>query len=235
MNANTAIQWTEVTWNPITGCDKISLGCKNCYAETLANGRMQAMVNPRYANGFTLTCHNDLVDKPRKWRKPRKIFVNSMSDLFHEDVPMDFLSSVFKTMNECPQHTFQVLTKRSDVLLQRSMQLTWSDNIWIGVSVENASYLHRVDDLRKVPAAIRFLSLEPLIGPLHDLDLTGIHWVIVGGESGKNHRPINENWVRDIRDKCTAANVPFFFKQWAGTSPKSLGRLVDGVEWSQFP
>jgi protein gp37 len=158
-----------------------------------------------------------------------------MSDLFHEDVLMDFLSSVFKTMNDCPKHSFQVLTKRSDVLLRKSTQLTWSDNIWMGVSVENASYLNRVDDLRKVPATIRFLSLEPLLGPLPDLDLTDIHWVIVGGESGKNHRPMDENWVREIRDKCIAANVPFYFKQWSGTRPKSLGRLVDGVEWSQFP
>ena len=235
MNSKTAIQWTEVTWNPVTGCTKISPGCKNCYAEILANGRMQAMHNPRYLNGFNVTLHPDLIDLPRHWAKPRTIFVNSMSDLFHKDIPLEFNQSVFKTMNECPRHTFQILTKRSDVLVQRAPHLTWTDNIWMGVSVENDAYLHRIDDLRNVPARVRFLSLEPLLGPLPNLNLTGIHWVIVGGESGKHHRPMDVDWVRQIRDKCIAAQVPFFFKQWSGTRPKALGRELDGVERNQMP
>src|SRR3990172_5943303 len=196
MNSNTAIQWTEVTWNPVTGCDKISPGCKNCYVETLANGRMKAMGNPRYVNGFQLTLHPDLVDLPRHWKKPRLIFVNSMSDLFHKDIPFDFTKKVFETMNTCPQHTFQILTKRSDVLLQHAPHLKWTDNVWQGVSVESQNYVYRVDDLRKVPARTRFIYFEPLIGPIRDLNLKGIDWAVVGGESGPGWRTMDIQWVR---------------------------------------
>ena len=232
---NTGIQWTETTWNPVTGCDKISPGCKFCYAEFMAITRLQPSGNIRYRNGFDLTLHEDLIDLPRHWRNPRKVFVNSMSDLFHRDVPLEFIQRVFTTMNECPQHTFQVLTKRSDVTLQHTSHLTWSENIWMGVSVENQNYTNRIDDLRQVPAYVRFLSLEPLLSPLPNLNLDGIHWVIVGGESGSFHRPLDVEWVRDIRNQCMIANVPFFFKQWSGTRPKSLGRMLDGREWNQYP
>lgn len=235
MNQNTAIQWTEVTWNPVTGCDKVSPGCKFCYAENLATGRMQAMNNPRYRNGFQVTLHHDLLELPRHWKKPRVIFVNSMSDLFHKDIPLEFIQRVFATMIACPQHTFQVLTKRSDILVRHAPHLQFADNIWIGVSVENGQYVQRIDHLRQVPAKVRFLSLEPLLGPLPNLNLDGIHWVIVGGESGVHHRHMDPAWVRDIRDQCVAARIPFFFKQWSGTRPKSLGRDLDGRTWDEMP
>jgi protein gp37 len=197
--------------------------------------RLKAMGNPRYTNGFNLTLQHDLIDEPNHWRKPRLVFVNSMGDLFHKDVPLGFIQSVFETMNDCPSHTFQVLTKRSDILVQHAPQLVWTDNIWIGVTVEDQMQVHRIDDLRQVAAKVKFLSLEPLLGPIPNLDLTGIHWVIVGGESGAGFRPMNIDWARDIRDQCIRAGVKFFFKQYSGVRPKSLGHQLDGVEWHERP
>ncbi len=228
------IQWTETTWNPLTGCDKVSAGCKNCYAATLAK-RLQTMENPRYSNGFKLTLQPDKLQEPLGWKTPKRVFVNSMSDLFHRDVPVEFIESVFKTMNEAHWHTFQVLTKRHERLLELSPGLPWAENIWQGVSVENQDHIHRIDFLRQTSARVKFLSVEPLLGPLPHLNLEGIDWVIVGGESGHGFRPIDEGWVREIRDQCIAADVPFFFKQWAGQRPKRLGRLLDGREWNEYP
>lgn len=239
----TAIEWTEVTWNPTTGCDRISTGCDNCYALTLAK-RLKAMGVEKYQKdgdprtsgvGFGLTVHADALDQPYGWRAPRVVFVNSMSDLFHARVPLDFVRRVFDVIADTPQHTYQVLTKRSTRLRKVADQLTWPENLWMGVSVENAQTLTRVDDLREVPASIRFLSCEPLLGPLDDLDLTGIGWVIAGGESGPGHRPLDPRWVVDIRDKCVQAGVPFFFKQWGGRTPKEGGRELEGEVWSQMP
>lgn len=229
----TNIEWTEATWNPTTGCTKVSDGCKNCYAEKMSK-RLQAMGQPRYINGFKVTLHYDLLDKPLKWKKPRKIFVNSMSDLFHKDVPDEFIFEVFKTMNLAKQHCFQVLTKRPERVVKLADKLKWSPNIWIGTSVESMKVIERVNLLRQVPASIRFLSCEPLLGPLF-LDLEGIHWVIAGGESGPGARPIDEMWVRSIRDQCLEQNVPFFFKQWGGVQKHRTGRLLDGVTWDQMP
>ena len=229
-----SIQVLGDPWNPTTGCTKISAGCRGCYAETMAL-RLQGMKQPRYRNGFKLTLHPDLIDRPREEKKARTYFVNSMSDLFHKDIPLDFIKSVFKTMNECPQHTFQILTKRGDILFQHAPHLTWTPNIWMGVSIEDQRVIDRIDHLRQVPAAIRFLSVEPLIGPLPDLNLDGIHWVLLGGESGPSWRTMDVNWVRDIRDQCIKNNVPFFFKQYAGKNPEKLGRILDGKEWSQSP
>lgn len=228
------IEWTESTWNPVTGCTKISAGCKNCYAATMAK-RLHAMGNRRYKNGFNLTLHHDLIELPLKWKKPRRIFVNSMSDLFHKDVPLDFIKSIFKTMNKAHWHSFQILTKRSDRLLELSPDLPWSDNIWQGVSVEDERVVHRINDLRNVPAKIRFLSLEPLIGPLDNLNLQGIHWVIVGGESGPGARPIKVDWVRSIRDQCLEQDVAFFFKQWGGVQKHRTGRILDDRTWDEYP
>ncbi len=227
------IEWTDETWNPVTGCTKVSPGCKHCYAERMAL-RLQAMGQANYANGFNLTLHPKMLVLPLHWKKPRRIFVNSMSDLFHEDVSAYFIYEVFQTMRRADWHAFQVLTKRSDRL--RSMSsLPWTRNIWAGVSVENADYVHRIDDLRACGAAVKFLSLEPLLGPLPYLDLTGIHWVIVGGESGPGARPMAVTWVRDIRNQCLDANVPFFFKQWGGVNKKRAGRLLDGRTWDEMP
>ena len=234
MSEQTGIEWTDSTWNPVTGCDKISPGCKNCYAARMAP-RLKAMGNPRYTNGFEVTLHHDLVTLPTKWSKPRKIFVNSMSDLFHAEVPLDFIQSVFSTIIAADHHIFQVLTKRPEQALEMSDHLPWPNNLWMGVSVENADYLHRVDTLRQIPAQTRFLSLEPLLGALPDLDLTNIHWVIAGGESGPKARRIEEDWVRDIRDRCENAGVRFFFKQWGGTNKKRSGRVLDGRTWDYFP
>ena len=234
MSAQTGIEWTDSTWNPVTGCNKISPGCKNCYADRMAP-RLRAMGNPRYANGFSVTLHHDLVDLPKRWRKPRRIFVNSMSDLFHEAVPFDFIKSIFDTIEESPRHTFQVLTKRPETALEYACSLQWPDNLWMGASVENQDYVHRIDTLRLIPAKTRFLSLEPLIGPIHDLNLNDIHWVIAGGESGHGSRPIELRWVQSIRDQCVAQDTPFFFKQWGGTNKKRNGRLLDGQTWDQFP
>jgi protein gp37 len=228
------IEWTEVTWNPVTGCDKISAGCKNCYAERMAK-RLKAMGSARYENGFALTLHDDLIDLPRKWKKSRIVFVNSMSDLFHPDIPLQFIKRVFKTMNETPQHTYQILTKRSDRLLKLSKHLKWSKNIWMGVSVEDDRVIGRIKDLQKVPAVTRFLSLEPLIGPLEKLPLKDIHWVIVGGESGPKSRYMNPDWVDSIRRQCQKAEVAFFFKQWGGVQKHRYGRELDGQVFNEMP
>lgn len=228
------IEWTEVTWNPVTGCDKISQGCKNCYAERMAK-RLKAMGSVRYANGFAVTLHNDLIDLPRKWKKSRIVFVNSMSDLFHPDVPTEFIQAVFKTMNETPQHTYQILTKRSERLLKLSKHLYWSKNIWMGVSVEDDQVMERIIDLQKVPAITRFLSLEPLIGPLDKLPLDDIHWVIVGGESGPKSRPMYDTWVNSIHRQCKKARVPFFFKQWGGVRKDLTGRELKGKTFDEMP
>jgi protein gp37 len=228
------IEWTEATWNPVTGCTKVSAGCKNCYAERLAQ-RLQAMGNLRYRNGFNLTLHDDVVDLPKSWRIPRMIFVNSMSDLFHEQVPLDFIQRVFATIHACPQHTFQILTKRSARLRKLARDLEWPQNVWIGVSVEDSRVLSRVDDLKRVPAAIRFLSCEPLIGSLAGIDLTDIHWVIVGGESGWRARPMKIEWVREIFRACRKQDVPFFFKQWGGVRKHITGRQLNGKTYDEMP
>jgi protein gp37 len=229
-----SIEWTESTWNPSTGCTKVSAGCKNCYAATMAK-RLEAMGNPRYLNGFEFTVHEDKLSEPYSWKKPRKIFVNSMSDLFHEKSPLNFIQKAFLTMNGANWHTYQVLTKRSGRLRDLSNQLLWSPNIWMGVSVENQQVIHRIDDLRECGAAIKFLSCEPLLGPLPDLNLTGINWVIVGGESGPKARPMEKKWVEDIQKQCAEQNVAFFFKQWGGTKKKKTGRLLNGRTWDEMP
>ena len=228
------IEWTETTWNPVSGCSKISAGCLNCYAERMAH-RLKAMGNPNYRNGFDVTLHPHLIDAPLKWRNPRLVFVNSMSDLFHEEVPLDFIQVVFSTMKSAHWHTFQVLTKRSERLLQLAPELNWPANVWMGVSVEDADVVDRIDHLRLVDTAVRFLSLEPLIGPLPDLDLRGIHWAIVGGESGPGARPMESDWVVDLRDQCRAADVAFFFKQWGGVFKKRNGRALQGRTWDELP
>jgi protein gp37 len=234
MASDSAIEWTDATWNPVTGCAKVSPGCTHCYAERLA-GRLQAMGNPRYRRGFALTLHEDQLDLPLRWKQPRRIFVNSMSDLFHAEVPADFIARTFAVMARAPWHTFQVLTKRAVRLAELAPHLPWPSNVWQGVSVENARYTARAAALATVPAAVRFLSVEPLLGPIPHLPLDGIDWVIVGGESGPGHRPLEPAWVRAIRDQCAAAGVAFFFKQWGGRTPKSGGRLLDGREWSDYP
>jgi protein gp37 len=228
------IEWTEATWNPVTGCTKISAGCKNCYAERLAL-RLQAMGNRRYRRGFRVTLHEDVLDLPRSWKQPRRIFVNSMSDLFHPDVPLWFIRRVFGTMEECPRHSFQVLTKRSDRVRALAAKLPWPKNVWMGVSVEDSRVFHRIDDLRHVPAAIRFLSCEPLIGSLARIDLRGIHWVIVGGESGPHSRSMEIEWVREIFRACRKHEVPFFFKQWGGVRKHLTGRLLGGRTYDEMP
>lgn len=234
MATMSSIEWTEATWNPVTGCTKISEGCRHCYAATMAK-RLHAMNNPRYKNGFKVTLHHDLVHLPLKWKKPRRIFVNSMSDLFHRDVPLEFIQKIFRTMQLAHWHTFQILTKRSDRLLELSSELPWPNNVWQGVSVEDERVIYRIDYLRQVPAKIRFLSLEPLIGPLDNLDLRGIHWVIVGGESGPGARPIKKEWVESIRDQCIKQRVAFFFKQWGGVQKHRTGRILDGRTWDEYP
>lgn len=232
--SKSSIEWTESTWNPITGCTKISLGCQNCYAERMAL-RLQAMGNEKYKNGFKLTLHEDVILEPLTWKKPSVIFVNSMSDLFHEEVPDDFIFRLFDVMEKANQHTFQILTKRSERLLELNTSIRWPKNVWMGVTVEHNHYIKRIDQLRETDAQVKFLSLEPLLGPISDLNLNRIDWVIAGGESGPKARPINPEWVRDIRDKCQLANVPFFFKQWGGIKKKKNGRILDGKIWSQTP
>lgn len=236
-----SIEWTEATWNPTTGCTKISPGCANCYAERMAK-RLKAMGQPRYANAFDLTLQEDLIERPLSWKKPRVIFVNSMSDLFHHNVPDHFIGRCFEVMNQADHHIFQVLTKRPERVSQLANTINWSNNIWMGTSVENEHYTKRVDILRDIPAQIRFLSVEPLLGPINRLDLDGIHWVIVGGESGAGARPMDGNWVREIRDTCTNRGVPFFFKQWGAygadgvrRTKKANGRELDGQTWSEMP
>ena len=243
MADRSAIEWTEATWNPVTGCDRVSAGCDHCYAMTLAK-RLKAMGSEKYQNdgdprtsgpGFGVTLHPRALDEPRRWRQPRIVFVNSMSDLFHARVPVGFIRDVFDVCRDTPQHTYQVLTKRSLRLRRLGDSLDWPANLWMGVSVENADALPRVDHLRDVPAAVRFLSCEPLIGPLGGLNLDGIQWVIAGGESGANHRPVDGEWVRGIRDACQDAGVAFFFKQWGGRTPKAEGRELDGRLWGEMP
>ncbi|MBI5031855.1 MAG: phage Gp37/Gp68 family protein [Chloroflexi bacterium] len=218
----------------LTGCNKISPGCKHCYAERMAM-RLQAMGQPNYKNGFQLTLHRHALELPLTWKKPQVIFVNSMSDLFHKDVPEEFIQEVFDVMRRASWHTFQVLTKRSERLAQLNSKIEWPINVWMGVSVENSDYTFRIDHLRQTNARIKFLSLEPLLGPLPHLKLRGIDWVIVGGESGPGARPVDENWVIDIRDQCRTARVPFFFKQWGGVRKKSKGRILKGRTWDQMP
>jgi len=228
------IEWTESTWNPVTGCTKISLGCKHCYAERMAV-RLQAMGQPNYVNGFSVMTHDHVLQHPLRWRKPQTIFVNSMSDLFHEDIPLEFIEQVFDVMQKANWHRFQILTKRAERLRDLAPTLLWPDNVWMGVTVESQAYTHRIDRLRCVPAAVKFLSLEPLLGPLVQLDLSGIDWAIVGGESGPGSRPMDESWIIDIREQCLAQGVPFFFKQWGGTNKKKAGRLLQGRTWDQLP
>jgi protein gp37 len=241
--ADTTIEWSEKVWNPTTGCDRISEGCDNCYALTMAK-RLKGMGQAKYQNdgdprtsgpGFGITLHPDELNRPRGWKTGRRIFVNSMSDLFHAKVPVGFIQDVFDVMADTQQHTYQVLTKRSMRLKRLAPQLTWPANCWMGVSVENADHLYRIDHLREVPAAIRFVSAEPLLGPLDGIDLYDIHWVITGGESGPHARPMEAQWVRDIRDNCIAAGVAFFHKQNGGVHPKANGRELDGREWSEYP
>lgn len=234
MAANSSIEWTESTWNPVTGCTKISSGCKHCYAERMAL-RLQAMKQPNYSEGFKLTIHRQALDLPLRWKKPQTIFVNSMSDLFHDDVPLPFIREAFDVMRQASWHDFQILTKRSERLASLSVELQWPENVWMGVSVENAHYAFRIQHLRSTAASLKFLSLEPLLGPLTDLDLSGIDWVIVGGESGPMARPMDRRWVTDIRDQCQQAAVPFFFKQWGGGRKKKAGRLLDGRTWDEVP
>jgi len=234
MGDNSAIEWTDATWNPVTGCTKVSPGCKYCYAERLAI-RLKAMGNPRYKNGFDLTLHPDQLQLPLKWRQPRRIFVNSMSDLFHEEIPEEYIQTVFQVMNKASWHNFQILTKRAARLSELAPKLKWGPNIWQGVSVEGPGYVSRIAHLQTVPVQVRFLSLEPLLAPIPNLPLDNIHWVIVGGESGPEHRPIRAEWVRSMRDQCRAKGIPFFFKQWGGFNSKAGGCLLDGRKWHEWP
>ena len=228
------IEWTEATWNPLTGCNKISPGCKNCYAEKLSY-RLQKMGQYNYRNGFQLTMHHHAIDIPLKWKKPKLIFVNSMSDLFHKNVPIAFIKKVFKVMNSCPQHHFQVLTKRAERLEEIAPKLNWTKNIWMGVSVENKNYIFRIQHLIRIPAHIKFLSLEPLLGPLPDLKLKGVDWVIVGGESGPKARTIKKEWVEQIHQQCIKTKTAFFFKQWGGVRKHKTGRTFKGRTWDEMP
>jgi len=234
MALGTEIEWTEATWNPVTGCSKVSPGCRHCYAERMA-ARLQAMGQPNYANGFAVTLQPQMLKVPASWRRPRTIFVNSMSDLFHEAVPVDYIHEVFQVMQQASWHRFQVLTKRSTRLAQLAPELSWAPNIWMGVSVESERHASRIADLQTTGAAVKFLSLEPLLGPLANLDLEGIDWVIVGGESGPGARKMEPSWAAGVRDQCQARGVPFFFKQWGGTRKKRAGRLLDGRIWDEMP
>ena len=228
------IEWTESTWNPVTGCNKISEGCDNCYAERMAK-RLKAMGQQNYINGFEVVCHPHMLDVPLKWKKSNMVFVNSMGDVFHEKVPLDFIKQVFGVMNIADQHFYQVLTKRAKRLLELSEMIKWDSHIWMGVTVENKTFKYRIDYLRKTPAKTKFLSLEPLLGSLGELNLSGIDWVIVGGESGPRARSIEADWAREVRDQCIEQNVPFFFKQWGGIQKKKNGRVLDGVTWDEMP
>ncbi len=243
MADKSSIEWTEATWNPVTGCDRISPGCDHCYALTLSK-RLKAMGAEKYQTdgdprtsgpGFGVATHPKALQQPYRWRSPRVVFVNSMSDLFHAKVPLGFIRDVFDVIADTPQHTYQLLTKRALRARRLADSLDWPDNLWLGVSVESSEQLHRVDELRRVPAAVRFLSCEPLLGPLEGIDLTGVGWVIAGGESGPAYRPMDVSWARGIRDACVDASVPFFFKQWGGRTPKMLGRELDGRTWDEYP
>jgi len=228
------IEWTDSTWNPLTGCTKISTGCKNCYAERMAL-RLKAIGNPNYKNGFDLTLHENALNIPLGWKKPKNIFVNSMSDLFHEDVPLEFILRVFDVMRKAHWHTFQILTKRANRLYELNSFIDWPNNVWMGVSIENNNYVNRKDLLIKTYAFVKFISFEPLIGPISEISLDGINWVIVGGESGPYARYMDKNWVIDIRNKCIDERVPFFFKQWGGTNKKKTGRILEGKTWDGLP
>lgn len=228
------IEWTDASWNPLTGCSKISEGCTNCYAERMSH-RLQKMGQKNYRNAFKLTLHPHMLTVPLKWKKPRLIFVNSMSDLFHEEVPLDYIKQVFEIMNSAQQHIFQVLTKRSTRLAELSSQLNWGNNIWMGVSIESDKYAYRANNLVTTKAKLKFLSLEPLLAPIPSLSLSNIDWVIVGGESGPHSRPIEKQWALEIKNKCQTQNIPFFFKQWGGTNKKKNGRLLNGEIWDQYP
>jgi protein gp37 len=234
MAQKTSIEWTEATWNPVTGCTKVSPGCKNCYAERFAH-RLQAAGNPSYVNGFDVTMHERMLTLPLKWRKSQSIFVNSMSDLFHEEIPDDFIFRVFDIMNQAQWHRFQILTKRSERLVQLNQQLRWAPNIWMGVSVEDSDRTYRIEHLRQSGAALKFLSLEPLLSAIDGVDLRGIDWVVLGGESGPGSRAMEVSWVTSIRDQCQRNNVPFFFKQWGGYNKKKAGRELEGRIWDEFP
>lgn len=234
MATASSIEWTDATWNPVTGCTKISAGCKNCYAERMAK-RLRAMGKNQYRNGFKLTLQPKAIEIPLHWRSPRLVFVNSMSDLFHRDVPDAFIENVFDVMKRCPQHTFQILTKRPERVAEIGRKLPWPENVWMGTSVEDNRVRDRIKHLRRVPSQVRFLSVEPLIGPIPRLPLAGLHWVIVGGESGPKARPMAPDWVRAIRDRCVGRGVPFFFKQWGGVNKKRTGRVLDGRTWDELP
>jgi protein gp37 len=234
MATNSPIEWTDATWNPVTGCDKVSPGCKHCYAERMAK-RLRATKNRNYRNGFELTLQPHMLIRPLEWKSPKRIFVNSMSDLFHDRVPFEYIQCVFDVMNEADWHQYQILTKRAERLANLSHKLRWSPHIWMGVSVESNKYLPRIDCLRRTGAHVKFLSLEPLLGPLKMMNLVGIDWAIVGGESGPGSRPMNEEWVTDIRDQCLKANVAFFFKQWGGVFKKRTGRTLEGRTWDEMP
>jgi protein gp37 len=229
-----AIEWTQATWNPVTGCSKVSPGCAHCYAETFAE-RWRGIPGHPYEQGFDLRLWPSRLELPLRWKRPRLVFVNSMSDMFHEDVPLDFIQDVFDVMVRASQHRFQLLTKRHERLAELAPELPWPENVWIGVSIENRRFVKRADYLREVPAAVRFISAEPLLGPLEGLDLDGIDWLIVGGESGPKHRRIDADWARELRDRCNAEDVPFFFKQWGGRTSKAGGRLLDGRIWDEMP
>lgn len=235
-SAHSAIEWTEATWNPVTGCSKVSPGCAHCYAEALSTRfgwtrepwtHMNALENVRL--------HPERLEQPLRWRQPKVIFVNSMSDLFHELVPLDFIWDVFDVMATAEQHIFQILTKRHERLAELAPLIEWPENVWMGVSIENRRWVERADALRTVPVVVRFISAEPLLGPLDDLELDGIDWLIAGGESGHRHRPVREEWIRDLRDRCLEEGIAFFLKQWGGRTPKAGGRLLDGRDWSQMP
>jgi protein gp37 len=232
--AQSSIEWTEMTWNPTTGCNKISAGCKHCYAEVMTR-RLEAMGIEKYKDGFNVRVHEDALDVPYSWKKSKVVFVNSMSDLFHDEVPFEFIQKVFAVMNNTPQHTYQVLTKRAERLYELHHRLTWTPNIWMGVSVENEKVIDRIDFLRETNAVTKFLSCEPLIGPLTNINLTNINWVIVGGESGRKARHMNEEWVWEIQQQCSNAGVAFFFKQWGGVNKKKTGRLLGGRTYDEMP
>ncbi len=234
MAIGSKIEWTDATWNPVTGCDKVSPGCKHCYAERLSH-RLKATGMAKYRNGFEVTLHPDTLEIPLHWRKPRSIFVNSMSDLFHDKVPDQFVRDVFDVMERADWHRYQVLTKRPERVANLNSELPWPEQVWLGVSVESKGYVHRIDLLRETDAAVKFLSLEPLLGPLLELNLDGIDWVIVGGESGPGARRMEADWATDLRDQCLAAGVPFHFKQWGGVFKKRHGRLLDGRTWDEMP
>ncbi len=234
MAAKSSIEWTEATWNPLTGCTKVSPGCSNCYAERLSK-RLKAMGNPNYSRGFQISTHPNSLELPLRWKRPSKIFVNSMSDLFHEDIPDDYIFQVFEVMGKAYWHQFQLLTKRSERLQALNHKLQWMPNIWMGVSVENDDYSHRVNHLQSTDAHLKFLSIEPLLGNIHDLNLDNLDWVIVGGESGPKSRPVKDSWVINIRNQCVQKRVPFFFKQWGGVNRKKTGRELEGRVWDEMP